>query len=164
MKYFAYGSNMSVLRLKQRVPSAKKIGVVTLNNHQLRFNMSGNDGSGKCDCFVTNNVNDYVIGVLFNIDDKEKTILDVAEDLGTGYFEKTVAVVDNEGKVYEAFIYCALKIDNTLKPYSWYIYHVIFGATQANISSNYIANIESVKSIKDVNKVREYRELAIYNN
>ena len=38
MKYFAHGSNMSLLRLKERVPSAKKLGIVTLKSHQLRFN------------------------------------------------------------------------------------------------------------------------------
>ena len=40
MKYFAYGSNMSIVRLKQRVPSAQKVGIVTLKNHQLRFSRS----------------------------------------------------------------------------------------------------------------------------
>ena len=45
MKYFAYGSNMSLARLQERVPSARKLEIVTLKNHQLRFNMSGTDGS-----------------------------------------------------------------------------------------------------------------------
>jgi hypothetical protein len=53
---------MSLLRLKKRVPSTKKLGIVTLKNYQLRFNMSSNDGSGKCDSFHTNNDEDKVIG------------------------------------------------------------------------------------------------------
>jgi hypothetical protein len=164
MKYFAYGSNMSILRLQARVPSAKKITVVTLKNHQLRFNMSGIDGSGKCDCFMTNNSNDFVIGVLFEIDIEEKHILDNAESLGTGYFDKTVSVEDGNGNVFDALIYCALKIDDTLKPFSWYLYHVISGAKKAKISADYIAAIEAINCIADPNQARELKELDIYNN
>jgi hypothetical protein len=164
MKYFAYGSNMSVLRLQARVPSAKKIAVVMLKNHQLRFNMSGIDGSGKCDCFMTNNSDDFVLGVLFEIDVKEKHILDNAESLGTGYFDKMVSVEDGNGNAFEALIYCALRIDNTLQPFSWYLYHVIFGAKKANISADYIAAIENVQCIEDPNQQRELKELAIYKN
>lgn len=58
MKYFAYGSNMSLLRLWQRVPSAVRIGVFTLQGHQLRFHKLGKDGSGKCDAYQTNNTLD----------------------------------------------------------------------------------------------------------
>jgi hypothetical protein len=164
MKYFAYGSNMSILRLQARVPSAEKIAVVMLKNHQLRFNMIGIDGSGKCDCFMTNNSNDFVIGVLFEIDKEEKHILDNAESLGTGYFDKIVFVEDDNGNVFEALIYCALRFDGTLKPFSWYLHHVIFGAKKAKISSDYIAAIEAIKCIEDPNQARELKELAIYNN
>ena len=53
---------MSLLRLKERVPSTKKPRIVTLKNHQFRFNMSSNDGSGKCDSFHKNNDEDNIIG------------------------------------------------------------------------------------------------------
>jgi len=41
MKYFAYGSNMSLLRLRARVPSAERIGMFTLVEHALRFHTNG---------------------------------------------------------------------------------------------------------------------------
>jgi hypothetical protein len=69
--------------------------------------------------------------VLFEIDIEEKHILDNAESLGTGYFDKTVSVEDGNGNVFNALIYCALKIDDTLKPFSWYLYHVISGAKKS---------------------------------
>lgn len=162
MKYFAYGSNMSHVRLKQRVPSAQKLEIVTLKNHQLRFNMSGYDGSGKCDAFETNNIEDLVIGALFEINESEKEILDRAESLGTGYHEKFVVVENYAGETFEALIYCAMKIDPSLKPYSWYINHVIVGAKETKLPAHYIAVIESIECIEDLDTNREAKERAMY--
>jgi hypothetical protein len=75
-----------------------------------------------------------------------------------------VSVEDGNGNAFEALIYCALRIDNTLKPFSWYLHHVIFGAKKANISADYIAAIENVQCIEDPNQQRELKELAIYKN
>lgn len=162
MKYFAYGSNMSLLRLQQRVPSAQKIGKVTLKNHQLRFNMSGKDGSGKCDSFETKNSEDAVIGALFEINENEKPILDKAESLGSGYNEKLVSVQNDLGEVFEALIYCAMRIDPSLKPFSWYLHHVIVGAKETKLPVDYLAIIQSVECIEDQNREREEKERAIY--
>lgn len=163
MKYFAYGSNMSLKRLTERIPSAKRLEMVTLKNHKLRFNMSGKDASGKCDAFETHKSEDLVIGALFDIDEQEKTILDRAESLGTGYNEKMVLVHSNSGEIFEALIYCAIKIDASLKPYSWYINHVIVGAKETKLPEQYIAVIESVECIEDLNKNREAKERAMYS-
>ena len=46
MRYFAYGSNMSIARLSERAPSAEVIGVARLRSHVLRFHKVGTDGSG----------------------------------------------------------------------------------------------------------------------
>lgn len=163
MKYFAYGSNMSLLRLQERVPSAKKLEIVTLKNHQLRFNMSGTDGSGKCDSFQTNNNEDIVIGVLFEININEKCVLDRAESLGDGYDEKCVSVQNESGETFEALTYYAIKIDDSLRPYSWYLHHVIVGAKEAKLPSDYLAIIESIECINDPNINREAMERDIYN-
>tara|TARA_R110000737_G_scaffold109203_4_gene142143 strand:- start:2098 stop:2589 length:492 start_codon:yes stop_codon:yes gene_type:complete len=162
MNYFAYGSNMSLLRLQERVPSAKKCGIVTLKSHQLRFSMSGDDGSGKCDAFQTNNIEDSVIGALFEINKNEKAVLDRAESLGYGYDEKFVLVENDSGEVFEALIYCAIKIDSSLKPYSWYLNHVIIGAKDTALPIDYLAVIEAVECIEDPDKNRDKKQRAIY--
>ena len=43
MHYFAYGSNMSVARLRMRTPSARKVGLFRLASHDLRFHKRGAD-------------------------------------------------------------------------------------------------------------------------
>lgn len=106
VKYFAYGSNMSLLRLKGRVPGAERIGMFTLIEHSLRFHKwSKKDGSAKCDALFTGNPDDCVIGALFEIPDCEKGPLDEAEGLGFGYEEKRVTVPDRERDARERAIY-----------------------------------------------------------
>jgi len=163
VKYFAYGSNMSLLRLKERVPSAIRLETVTLNNHQLRFHMSGIDGSGKCDSFQTNNSKDQVVGALFEINENEKGVLDRAESLGSGYDEKLVLVKNCSGDVFEALTYYAIKIDASLKPFSWYLNHVIVGAKETKVPADYLAAIQSIECFEDLDENREAKERAMYN-
>lgn len=80
MLYFAYGSNMSTLRLRYRVKSAKPIGVAELEGFILRWHKKSKDGSGKCNAFPADGR--ALIGVVFEFDFKEKRALDVAEGLG----------------------------------------------------------------------------------
>lgn len=164
MRYFAYGSNMSLPRLKQRVPSAVRIGTFTLTEHSLRFHkVSRKDGSGKCDALFTQNPNDHVIGALFEISDKEKGALDKVEGLGYGYKEKRVQVTDTKGNSLEAITYYATNTDPSLQPYSWYLYHVIYGAKETGVPTDYLNKLEAVKSMEDPDRERDARERAIYS-
>lgn len=163
MKYFAYGSNMSLLRLRERVPSAERIGVFVLEAHQLRFHKSSNDGSGKCDAYQTDNSSDLVIGAIFEIKQSEKPALDKAEGLGYGYREKIVRVKNDSGDLVEAFTYYATRIEPSLLPYSWYLNHVIVGAQELNVPKQYLYIIESTVTIDDHNSNRDAAQRAIYD-
>lgn len=161
--YFAYGSNMSVRRLTQRVPSARVLGVGTLDDHQLMFRKKSNrDGSAKCDVAPSSGCR--VVGVLFKIDPGEEKNLDRAEGLGKGYRKKDVDVSDAAGRNVRAFTYYASEgdIDPTLKPYTWYVEHVLFGAKEAALPAKYIDSLEAVESVVDPDPEREKTELAIY--
>lgn len=162
MKYFAYGSNMSLARLKQRTPSAKRCGSFKLLAHSLRFHKVGQDKSGKCDAFYTANQSDYVLGALFEIDEVDKAHLDKAEGLGFGYDEKHVTVLDSQNQVISAFLYIATHIDAEIKPYSWYKNHVLIGAHESNLPKEYIEQIKFVKSFEDLDKNRNALQRAIH--
>lgn len=164
MKYFAYGSNMSLPRLRERVPSAERVGVFTLVEHVLKFHkISNKDGSGKCDAQKTGNADDLVVGALFEISDNEKVLLDKAEGLGYGYQDKIVQVSDDQGEIIEAVTYYATNTDPSLKPYSWYLSHVVYGAKETGVPASYLSTIESTASIEDLDKNRDSRERAIYS-
>jgi AIG2 family protein len=163
VKYFAYGSNMSLRRLKERVPSAERIGMFTLSEHSLRFHkVSRKDRSAKCDALLTNNPDEYVIGAVFEISEDEKGVLDRAEGLGLGYRQKQVLVDDGCGNSVEAFTYYATNTDPDMLPYSWYLHHVIQGAKETGVPASYLDSLTATKTKEDPNRKRDARERAIY--
>ena len=136
--HFAYGSNMSVRRLRIRVPSARSIGIGTLDDHRLMFRKkSKKDCSAKCDIAPTGGCT--VLGVLFEIDPGEEKALDGAEGLDKGYWKKDVDVSDAGGRRVRAFTYYAdsKHIQTTLRPYTWYVKHVLVGAEEAGLPAWY---------------------------
>tara|TARA_R110002073_G_scaffold44540_1_gene123402 strand:+ start:9674 stop:10168 length:495 start_codon:yes stop_codon:yes gene_type:complete len=164
MHYFAYGSNMSLSRLRERAPSAEALGCFALNGHDLRFHKSGKDGSAKCDAYFTADTGDVIYGVLFKIDPGEKHVLDKAEGLGHGYDEKDVTVTAHDGSWITATTYVATEISDNLKPYSWYLKHVLVGAREASLPSDYIRlKITSVEAVEDSDKERDSKQRAIHS-
>ena len=162
MFYFAYGSNMSTRRLRQRVPSANRIGRAMLQGHQLKFHKISNDGSAKCDALYTGGPEDTVLGVLFEIPAPDSPILDRVEGLGFGYERKQVMVELDDGNRFEAFVYYATRINPALKPFDWYKQHVLTGARENNFPETYINALESIESIQDSDIDRHEMEIALY--
>lgn len=161
--YLAYGSNMALARLQQRIPSAEKLGLVELPGHRLTFkNASSKDGSGKCAALITGAENDLVLAVLYRMAAFEKQILDSYEGLGLEYRDAFVAINLPSGEAAEALIYYATNLNPELKPYHWYKEHVLRGARENNLPGSYLADIRSVVSVEDPDPERSERELSIY--
>ncbi len=162
MLYFAYGSNMSSLRLRDRLKSATRVTLARLPGHRLAFHKVGDDGSGKCDAWSTGNPADQVCGVVFDIAAVEKAILDRIEGLGVGYEEESVGLLTTGHGVLQAFTYRALRVDPALRPYHWYKEHVLVGAREHRLPDAYVQQIELVSAIDDPDEVRSTRENWIY--
>lgn len=164
MFYSAYGSNMSIARLQERVPSAVPLGCYTLAQHDLRFHKSGRDGSAKCDAYFTADGADTVHGALFEMHPSHKPALDEAEGLGYGYREKGVTVIAaRDGASVTAFTYVAIRINEHLKPYSWYLNHVLVGATETSLRADYVqGKIATVEAIHDHDEERDARERSLH--
>lgn len=162
MNYFAYGSNMSLLRLRERVPGARPIGACMLSEHQLRFHKSGRDGSAKCDAWHTGVEHHVLHGVLFEIDRSGKRVLDQVEGLGFGYEEKRVSLHAADGSRIEAITYYATHIDEKLLPYSWYLQHVLTGALDMGLPPDHVAYIENIPTLLDPDPERHAQQQALY--
>jgi len=157
IRYFAYGSNMLTMRLRERVPSATPIGIGRLVGHALRWDKrSRRDGSGKCDAECTGRDDDVVWGVLFELDPAEKPALDAAEGLGAGYAEKAVDILTDEGPV-SAVTYCATEKDPTLRPFHWYKDLVIAGAREHGLPVGYRSRLDLVVTVSDPDLARTRR-------
>jgi len=155
IKMFSYGSNMSLQRLRKRVPSAVQLSIGYVEGYSLKCFKKSKDGSGKASIIPTNNKEDKVWGVIFMLEEKDKPNLDKAEGLGYGYNEIKVDVVS-----FDATTQCQVYIaDNdylneTLVPYNWYKSYIVNGAKQYNLPSEYIETLESIKSVQDINVKR----------
>lgn len=163
MKIFAYGSNMNVNRLKQRVPSATKICNASLAGYKFSFNKRSNDGSGKGNIQQTNIDEDVVVGVVFEIDEAEKPALDAVEGLGSGYNQTVIDLLDENGETFQAQVYVAdaNAVDDNLLPYDWYKEFVVTGAEQNNLPAAYVENIRNAGFNIDADEQRKQRQLAI---
>ncbi len=163
MKIFAYGSNMNVNRLKQRVPSAVKVCNASLPGYKFSFNKRSNDGSGKGNIQQTNIDGDTVVGVVFEINEAEKPALDAVEGLGSGYNQAVVDLRDENGETFQAQVYIADEsaVDNTLLPYDWYKDFVVTGAEQNDLPPEYVENIRKAAFTADTDVERKQSQSAI---
>ena len=162
LNYFAYGSNMSRERLQKRVPSARVIGVFSLVGYELRFHKIGQDGSAKGDAFYTGKAFDIILGVLYTIKCSEKKWLDEAEGLGNGYQEKEVSLKGESGLLTVGFLYYATNINSALRPFSWYVHHILWGARIAKLPGRYIKKISRVQTVEDDDRQRDLLERSLY--
>jgi gamma-glutamylcyclotransferase len=161
--YFAYGSNMSLKRIKARIDSAEFLYKAKLFHHTLKFHkISKKDGSGKCDAAFTGNRKDFVFGAVFSINTTQLKDLDTFEGCGSGYCRKTVCVITDSNEILKVETYIATSINNLLYPFDWYKEHVIRGAESIGLPSEYISKIEVVHAQIDPNLERKTKELSIY--
>jgi len=158
LTYFAYGSNMLTSRLRARVPSARPLGVGRLSGHRLVFHKRGTDGSAKADTLTSGDPADVVHGVLFEIEARERRLLDAAEGLGHGYIHRQVTVLTAAGEV-EAFTYQVQPeyYAPELRPFSWYLDFVLEGAREHGLPAGYVATIEAVGVVEDPDRERHRR-------
>lgn len=158
--YFAYGSNMSSARLRARLPGVRPRGTAALPGHELRFHKRGSDGSAKLDAVRSASATASVTGVLYALDAGQKTRLDAIE--GAGYACVTVLVNAPDGAWVEAFMYQAVDVDPSLRPFDWYVAHVLAGAREAGLAEAQIAALAATEHIEDPDPARARREAAIH--
>jgi len=158
--YFAYGSNMSLPRLRARIPAAAVVTSACLEGYALHWHKPGRDGSGKCD--IVHQPGHEVYGVVYRIAAADKVILDRFEGLGAGYNDCQLELRDPDGAILNACSYQAVIRQEGLIPFSWYRYHALYGARQQSLPADYIAQISRIATTPDPDTERQARELAIY--
>jgi gamma-glutamylcyclotransferase len=158
MKIFAYGSNMSLNRLRKRVPSAMKLVNGYIEGYQVKCTKRSTDGSGKATILVSDQPERKVWGVIFEIEQKEKPRLDKAEGLNNGYNE-TIIDVKFEAGTCNAQVYIADEdsIDEDLAPYEWYKDFIVSGARENELPKEYIDELETIKAVKDNDDLRRLK-------
>jgi len=127
MKYFAYGSNMSLARMKaERKINFTNRQHAVLKHYSLQFNKlaTGKDakpGEGKGN--IVCDKEGLVEGALYDIEPVDRNKLDCFEGYPFHYNRITVMIQLDNGSVVEAFTYIAQpdKIRDGLKPTKKYL-------------------------------------------
>lgn len=98
MLYCAYGSNCSLRQMDYRCPNSYVVCNGKLKGYQLVFNF-------HADIIKTDNKNDFVPVVVWNIADKDWAMLDMYEGYPSYYIKEIVNVILDNGKIEKAVVY-----------------------------------------------------------
>lgn len=96
MLYFAYASNLSKRYMSSRCPNAIPLKKVSLTGYKLSFNELAD---------VIPSKGEEVFGALYLISKQELEKLDILEGHPDLYERILVEVADDDGNIYEAFVY-----------------------------------------------------------
>ncbi|MCA1773841.1 MAG: gamma-glutamylcyclotransferase [Halomonas sp.] len=162
MLCFAYGSNMSSQRLAARIP-ARFVTTARLPAYRLAFHQRSRDGSGKCD-IVPASEQSAVYGVIWEVDSHHKQTLDSYEGLNVAYEETWLTVTDLEGHgEVEVQAYVGKKAAMGMRPYTWYVHHVLSGAREHNLPAAYIRALENIDAKNDPDTKRHELEMVVHH-
>lgn len=98
MLYVAYGSNMNLEQMEYRCPNSYVVGNGKLNKWKLVFNI-------HADVIYTDNKEDFVPVVVWNIADGDWDRLDMYEGFPSYYVKQIVDVILNNGEIEKAIVY-----------------------------------------------------------
>jgi hypothetical protein len=113
------------------------------------------DRSGKATIIETGNRFDFVWGVLYDLDDREKPHLDRYEGLGNGYSEDEFIFQSRSGE-YRAQVYIGEEdhIDPEVLPYRWYKEFIVRGAKEHRLPMWYLERLRTLKDMEDLDEIR----------
>ena len=121
MLYFAYGSNLNHIQMKDRCIGAKYIKKYTLNGYKLCFSHKTNHSIyGHAN--IIKNKKSKVYGALWNINKKDEKELDWYEGVDYNYYQKEYFTIN--GKKVLVYIQ---NIYYLKKPNSTYLHTIIEG-------------------------------------
>lgn len=157
-RYLAYGSNLHPLRLAERVPSSRLVGITRLVGQKVAFAKQSRDRSAKCTLVCTDSPDDAAYCAVYELDQGERHLLDRAEGLGAGY-DETLFEVQVGGRAIVAFAYVAAAshLVTELLPYDWYMALVLEGARYHGFPDAYIATLRGAGCTPDPSPGRARR-------
>ncbi len=138
--YFAYGSNMSTLRLRARVEAARPLGRAHWPGMELAFDKIGADGSGKAN--LTTRPGGRAWGVVFEIHANDWDALDRYEP---GYLRLGCDVILDSGDRLDAQAYLAVPPTRATPPHDWYREHLIRGAVEHGLPDDALELIDTLE-------------------
>jgi gamma-glutamylcyclotransferase (GGCT)/AIG2-like uncharacterized protein YtfP len=144
MLYFAYGSNMERVQMKRLCAKARFVAAAVLPDHELVFSGSSRMWGGGI-ANIRDMPGKKVEGVVWEISEAERMVLDEYEGYPDLYVSKGVQVQTTSGKALTAFAYVMANPGREMPPSKPYKRLLISGAEEHGLSDEYVAFLESIR-------------------
>jgi hypothetical protein len=142
-RYFAYGSNLDLGRMRARVAAVGVIGPALLRGMRLAFDKRGRDGSAKAN--LTEDAGSRVWGVLYTLERTQLPILDAFEP----DYERVRVAVERQGVRLPAETYVSKLRAPALEAHAWYKQLVVEGARAQGLPDAYVAQLQRLPARED---------------
>jgi gamma-glutamylcyclotransferase len=143
--YFAYGSNLTMDRKRQRTGLIRSARTACLKGYRLAFNKGG--AGGEVYANIVPSPDDVVWGVVYLCDPQAMASLDDDEAVERGdYWRHAVDVETTDGELVKAEVYVAGEdfLIAEGRPRPWYLDLILLGARKHGLPEEYIKSIEEL--------------------
>jgi len=130
IKYFAYGSNMDLERITERIGRCPVAKPVTLAGYELRFNKKAKTNPEEGFANIESREGQVVPGVVYDITEEELTRIDGREGVQNGHYRHSaVSVKTADGNLIDAVAHvaCGEWVREGLLPRQDYLDHLLAG-------------------------------------
>jgi hypothetical protein len=134
MLHFAYGSNMHRDVMRRHAPAAAALGVADLENHRFLITAVGYASVEPAPAQT-------VRGVLWRITPRDRTTLDLWENIAGGLYRAEIVPVRHAGRLRPALIYFA-RHSRIGWPRAGYMELVIAAAREWKFPQTYVASLQ----------------------
>lgn len=135
--YIAYGSNLNIEQMKYRCPTAKLVGIGTLENCAMDFRRI----SSSAYATIHPEEGSFVPVAFWKIDQKAERALDMYEGYPRFYYKRTLNITSADGSTKNAMVYIMNSRATPGIPSSHYIQTIYQGYLDVGLSVNILAGI-----------------------
>ena len=149
--YFAYGSNMSAARMKQRLGWEAPRRAATLKDFQLVFDQAGFNASSWSPANIRSEQGGLVEGMVYEVEEKDLKILDGYEK----YYQRLeVKVMAAKEKKLDAVTYLSKKSRGEKPPTQEYLNFLLEG--KSFLSREYFDELSRIQVIPEDSMKQEH--------
>lgn len=144
--YFAYGSNMNQEQMLKRCHDSKLVGRAVLENYKIAFTIRSS--IRNCGCADVVKSEGYEVwGILYEINNKDLSLLDSFEKHPYKYKRFTTNVINENGDKLEAEVYEVVdKSEKFQAPSKHYLGLMLEASKEFNFSEDYQNILKTVQT------------------
>lgn len=142
MRYFAYGSNMDPVQMRERAPGARALGAARLGGWRLTFTRDSPGWGGGVGHIESDDA-DEVWGVLWDVTEPDLKTLDDYEGVDVGAYMRDRISVTHDGREVEAVVYLAVP-RGFKRPSKRYVAALVRGAAAHRLPAAYVERLRSL--------------------